>query len=518
MKQTTKVFLSVLFCSLFAWSALTAADLRFAPIFGQGMVLQRNQEVNVWGTAPASAPVTVSIQGKSVPAESDAEGNWRTTLSGLTAGGPFELKLNSGSISVVLKDVYVGEVWMAGGQSNMQFSLLHNADAERYLAEATNPDIRYLQVPIINYEGEPVKNNELKWRQATGGTAKGISAVAYFFAKDLQEKLKVPIGVICAYKGGTPAETWMSKTSITSNPALAVIWDDYQALVNSRKEGEYEQLFDEYQEGIAKHRIANAAGATGLKAPIEPMGPKHHRRPAGLYETMLTRVFPYTVRGVIWYQGEANASRAEQYKTLFPALIAEWRDKFEQKDLPFYFVQLSNYSSGGNRNTFWTELQEAQLETWKTVPNTAMAVSIDYGDSLDIHPKQKEPIGKRLAASARHLLYGESDLVYSGPIYKSSAVRGNRVEISFDHTGSGLKADGPLKGFTVCGADKQFVPAQAVIEGNTILVSAASVPEPQAVRYGWVNYTDANLFNKEGFPASPFRTDDFAMTTKGRRK
>ncbi|MDR3262461.1 MAG: sialate O-acetylesterase [Tannerella sp.] len=511
MKLKIRLLVSILLSSFYACNILQAAELRFAPIFGEGMVLQRNQEVRFWGTGPESVNITVKIQGKTISTQSNAAGDWKTSLSDLTPGGPFVLELNAGTSTVSIANVYVGEVWIAGGQSNMQFTITQLSNGNEYAATATNPDVRYVTIPVMDYIGQEGSTNVLTWRSATGTLAKGMSAVAYAFARDLQEQLDVPVGVICCSRGGTLAEAWMSSTALAANPGISIIWNRYEALLDCWGMDKYDRLYQEYLAELADYI---ASGSTG-PSPQQPMGPKHGNRPGGLYEVMLSRALPYTVKGAIFYQGEANIYRAEQYKKLFPALIANWRNDFQQPDMPFYFVQLSNHASGSNKNTYWTELQEAQLETWKTVPHTAMVVSLDYGDSLNIHPQPKEPIGKRLAGCARHLLYGETNLVYSGPVYKSSVIQGNQVEISFDHTGSGLKVAGNLKSFTICGEDKVFVPAQAIIQGDKIIVSSADVSQPVAVRYGWMNYTDANLFNEEGLPASPFRTDNFDLTSKG---
>lgn len=491
------------------WSI--AQELSFAPPFGEEMVLQRNANVNIWGKAPAASAVTVEIQGQKKEAITDKGGNWLLTVDTLIAGGPYTLSLTQGANTVLLEKIYVGEVWIAAGQSNMQFRLNQEKNAQRHIAEAQNEQIRYLFVPQIYYKGYEVKD-AMKWHKATGEAAGKMSAIAYFFAKELQQKLGVPIGIICDYKGGTPAESWMSKETLLANPDLAPIWQNFQAKVNQYEPGEYEKQYARFLADTETYKEKIAAGNKSTQRPAEPMGIYNYKRPAGLYETMIRPIIPFTAQGVIWYQGEANAPRADQYRILFPTLISEWRSAFKNPDMPFYFVQLSNYDHPAYRNSpHWAELREAQLLTWQSVKNTAMAVSIDCGEKNDIHPTHKEPVGKRLAACALNQTYENAKLVYSGPVYQSMAIKQNKAILSFEHIGSGLTAEKgkPLQGFMICGADGRFVPAAAKIEGNTIVVSAPSVASPTAVRYGWANYTDANLFNKDGFPATPFRTDHF---------
>lgn len=501
------LFTLILLSAIAGWSM--AQKLAFAPLFGEEMVLQRNAKVNIWGTAPPATKIAVEIQNQKQEARADEEGRWLLQVNNLQAGGPFELTLTQGTETLSIKNIYVGEVWIAGGQSNMQFRLDQEKNAQQHIAEASNNQIRYLFVPQTYYAGHKVKDT-LKWRTATGSAAGKTSAIAYFFAKELQQKLNVPVGIICNYKGGTPAESWMRKESLLSIPELATIWHKYERVVNQYKPQEYEQQYALFLQETQRCKEQEAAGNKTIKRPAEPMGIYNYKRPAGLHETMIRPILPFTAQGVIWYQGEANAPRPEQYQILFPALINEWRKEFQNPDMPFYFVQLSNYDHPAYpTRANWAELREAQLLTWQRVSHTAMAVSIDCGDKNDIHPTYKEPIGKRLAACALNQTYRFSALVYSGPVYQSIKKEKEKVILSFTHTGSGLKADGEeLRGFTICGASGHFVPATARINGHTVIVSSPEVDAPVAVRYGWANYTDANLFNKEGFPATPFRTDN----------
>lgn len=512
MKRT---FLSGVIC-VFLCSCIssTVTPLQLADIFGEGMVLQQKELNNIWGQTSPSSAVTVVIQDQKTETKADANGNWRLSVSGLKPGGPFVLKVTSGSASVTLNEVYVGEVWLASGQSNMERRLSMSENGEQVAAEANNTNIRFLMVPKISYEGQPIKN-EMKWQTAVAPQVGDMSAVGYYFAKDLQEELNVPVGIICAYRGGIPAEAWTSEETLMSDEKLRPILENYRetAIEDDKL---YEEKMEEYKARFKRYNDSVAMGFRNQARPFEPIGPKHHKRPSGLYHTMLKRIIPYSVKGVIWYQGEGNAERGEQYKTLFPAMIREWRRDFEQPGLPFYFVQLTNFDHPfWQENPNWAELREAQLYTWQTVDNTAMVVSIDKGDRHDLHPIYKEPIGNRLALCALNLVYGK-DVPYSGPIYREARTVGNKIEVSFDFIYSGLDSKGEsLAGFTLCGADGRFVPAKAEIKGYKVLVWSDEIKKPVAVRYGWSNWTEANLFNKEGLPASPFRTDDFPMLSNG---
>ena len=293
--------------------------------------------------------------------------------------------------------------------------------------------------------------------------------MGYFFGRDLQKQLKVPVGLISSNVGGTAAEQWMSKESIDSNPEL--------------------------------------------KDMSKPQGASM------LYNAMIAPLAPYAIAGAIWYQGESNAGRAYQYRTLFPAMIKNWRDTFGQGDFPFLFVQIAPYDPDRAKSpdSVWAEIRDSQLYASQNVPNTALIVTTDVGDEVDIHPKKKEPVGQRLALAARAIAYGEK-IEHSGPLYDKMKIDGNKVTLSFKHVGSGLVAKGgELTGFTVAGDDHKFHPAKATIEGDTVVVTSASVSNPIAVRYGWVGNPIVNLWNKEGLPASPFRTDSFPITTQEKK-
>lgn len=513
-KPTLFIFLHLLLFAGGVWAMPIQNGLKLADLFGEGMVLQQNNKNNFWGEALPSSLVRIEMQGKKAEIKAGEDGRWKTSLKGLKAGGPFVLKVTSNNQSIVLSDVYVGEVWLASGQSNMERRLSMSENGEQVAAAATNTNIRFTIIPKINYEGESV-DRQIKWQAATYPQVSAMSAVGYYFAVQLQQKLNVPIGIICCYKGGIPAEAFLSEETLLSNDKTSPIVERFRETAIYDDE-QYNKAMNEYKERFKLYNDSVAMGYRQLSRPFEPIGTKHHKRPGGLYHTMLKRIVPYSIKGVIWYQGEGNAERGEQYKTLFPALIKEWRKDFGQPDLPFYFVQLTNFDHPfWQNNPYWAEIREAQLHTWQTVKNTAMVVSIDKGDKNDLHPIYKRPIGERLAACALNLVYGTKQ-AYSGPIYKSMNIKGNEIELNFDFVYSGLSSGGDtLSGFTICGSDYRFVPAKAKIIDNKVVVWADGINHPRAVRYGWANWSDGNLFNKEGFPASPFRTDHLPMLSDG---
>ena len=501
---------------LFFFSILNAQHLKFGELFNEGAVLQRNAKVNVWGTSAPSTSVSVSIQGKIFQSKSDKTGNWNVDVSALKEGGPYEMSVTSTNETIKLNEIYVGEVWIAGGQSNMAFMLGNSDNGKEEISRATNKNIRFVMVPYKAFEGDK-NRGDMNWRTATTENVANMSAVGYYFAKDLQAKLNVPIGIICCYKGGSGAETWMSRESLLKNPVISPIVENYEKNYAKLGREKYLELLATYESDLKVYRDSVKAGNKTLKSPKEPMGEQNFNRPYGLYNTMLKRVIPYTLKGAIWYQGEHNSPRAVQYRTLFPAMIEQWRTDFNNPNMPFLFVQLPGYANADAANRpIWPEQRESQLLTWKNVKNTGMAVTIELGNKTNIHPTHKEPVGKRLAAIAFNTVYG-FDIPYSGPLYKSVEFKGNQAVLSFDFVYGGLKVDGELHGFTICGADKNFVPAKAEIKGNQIVVYAEGVTNPVAVRYGWENWTEANLKNSADLPASPFRTDDFQLLTEGQK-
>ncbi|HEX7898826.1 MAG TPA: sialate O-acetylesterase [Planctomycetota bacterium] len=470
-------------------SAAPSAETKLSTLFTDGMVLQRDLACPVWGTAAPGAEVAVEIAGQKKSAKADADGKWSLKLDPLAAGGPHELKIGER----VIKDVLVGEVWVCSGQSNMEWSVNASLNPAEEKAAAVHPKLRLFTVPKKQADA-PVTDIPSAWKVCGPETVGSFSAVAYFFGRDLQKAIDVPVGLIHTSWGGTAAELWTKNQILAGNSELKPLVDDFPARIKA-----WEAAVAKHPEAVAK---AKAEGKAEPRAPGKPMAP------SCLYNGMIAPLLPYGIRGAIWYQGESNASRAKQYETLFPAMIKNWRDDWGQGEFPFGFVQLANFmarkSEPGESN--WAELRDAQTKTL-ALPNTGMAVIIDIGDEKDIHPKNKQDVGKRLSAWAQAQVY-KKPVVYSGPILDALKVEGTSARISFKHVGGGLTAKGDvLKGFAIAGEDRAFVWADAKIDGETVVVSSPKVAKPAAVRYAWADNPECNLYNKEGFPASPFRTD-----------
>ena len=498
--------------ALWAVAAPAVAAVKPHALFSDNVVLQQGMPVPVWGTADEGEKVTVAFQGQTVSTQA-ADGKWSVRLAPLTAGGPAEMTI-SGENTVTVKNVLVGEVWVCSGQSNMAMTVNRTENAQEVVAQSANPKIRLFTVPRAGAD-EPQEDVEGQWSACEPKTVAGFSAVGYFFGKHLNQELGVPVGLINSSYGGTPAEAWTSRPVLASTPGLQVILDGFAQTVERFPEAmkRYEQAVQKWKEDAAQ---ARKEGKPIRRRPRPPMGPNHPKRPGALYYAMICPLQPFAIRGVIWYQGEANAGRAFQYRTLFPAMIECWRDDWGQGDFPFLFVQLAPFMAIVDEPTesAWAELREAQLLTMLNVPNTSMAVITDVGEQNDIHPKKKKPVGDRLALAARALGLGEK-IEYSGPIYKGMKVAGGKAILSFDHLGGGLVAEGgELRGFTICGEDREFVNAAAKIAGDTVVVSCPKVAKPVAVRYGWANFPLGNLWNRAGLPASPFRTDKFPGVTE----
>lgn len=476
------------------------AEVKPHGLFCDGAVLQREIEVPVWGTARDGERVTVKFQGQEV-ATITKNGRWLVRLKPLKSGGPFVMTI-AGDNTVTITNVLVGEVWVGSGQSNMAFQLARANNSRAAIAAADDPLLRFFFVPHRTAD-EPQVNVTGDWKPSTPVTASNFSAVAYFFGRDLRRALQVPVGLIDSSVGGTPARAWLARAALESDPALKEILTRYDESVKTYDPAKEDA---QYRRNLAKHaeavKQAQASGQEPPRPPQKPASPAlKNSRPACLYNAMIAPLQPYAIAGVVWYQGEADAARGDEYQRLFPALIRNWRSSWQQGEFPFLFVQIAPHEK------MTPEIREAQLLTWQRVPRTGMVVTTDVGDERDIHPTRKEPVGARLALSARALAYGEK-IEYSGPVFASLTVRGSQAELSFSHVGGGLVArGGKLKGFTLAGADGVFVPAEAAMAGEKILVSASSVPQPVAVRYGWSKTPDVNLFNQAGLPATPFRTD-----------
>lgn len=467
-------------------AANARADVRLAKVFGDHMVLQQKTDAPVWGWADPDEEVTVTLGDAKATAKAGADGKWLAKLTTPAAGGPFWLHVK-GKNSITLVDVMVGEVWIASGQSNMEWAVRQSANAADETRSCDHPAIRMIKVgrnpsnePLDEFK--PVDNGSTVtgWAVARPETVPNFSAVGYFFARKLNAELGVPVGIISSNWGGTIAEAWTSRATLESDP----------------------EWFGPILERGQEFKAGNP------------------NQPSVLYNSMIKPLVPFAIRGAIWYQGESNVGRAEQYAKLFPAMIADWRKSFAQGDFPFLFVQLAPYAYDRTKDTGQLpELWEAQLKTLTASPNTGMCVTTDIATTSNIHPPNKQDVGLRLALWALGTTYGKSDLVYSGPLYESMAVEDGKIRIKFKHAAGGLAAasDKPLTHFTIAGEDEKFVAASATIDGETVVVSSPDVPKPVAVRFGWEDTAEPNLFNKAGLPASSFRTDTFPMVTAGKK-
>ena len=632
---------------LLLFSSVAFCRIRLPRLISDGMVLQKGDSAKIWGWAAADEKVTITFNGKTYSDTTSTDGKWAVTLSELKAGGPYKMEI-TGSNSITLKDILIGEVWVCSGQSNMDLPM--SRVEERYedvIANSNNPSIRRFFVSRRYNFNTPQEDLESGfWEPANPESVRNFTATGYFFAKALYEKYKVPIGLIHASVGGSPAEAWLSEDALKEFPSYletakkfknsdylnsiekkdkavsdawysllqqkdkglakgqkpwfdptydasdwatmnvpgywadgplgnvnGVVWfrkeidvpaamtgkparlllgrvvDSDRTYVNGKFIGsvsyQYPPRKYDVPENLLKAgkniivvRVVNNIGRGGfipdkpyqlsaaghtidlkgpwkykLAATMDPLPGKTfiEWQPLGLYNGMIAPLLNYTIKGVIWYQGESNTGRPREYRKLFPSLIADWRRQWNLGDFPFLYVQLANYMQAKDQpsESNWAELREAQLQTL-SVPNTAMAVAIDIGEWNDVHPLDKEDVGKRLALGAQKVAYRDETVVYSGPIYQSMKIEGNRITLAFTHIGGGLIAKGgELKEFAIAGVDKKFVWATAKIQGDKVVVWNDDVPNPIAVRYAWAdNPEGANLYNKEGLPASPFRTDD----------
>ena len=501
------------------------AEVKPHALFSDGMVLQRGMSCPVWGTADPAEEVYVVVQQQTADGQreegqravADKDGRWMVKLSPMQTGKPGTLTIKGKKNTVAVKNVLVGEVWVCSGQSNMEWSLGNSVGAEEAIKNSANPNIRLFTVPKKTAL-EPQRDVNAKWEECGPATVGRFTAVGYFFGRDLQKALNVPVGLIHTSWGGTPAQAWTSRDGLESDPVLKHYADE---LDNARKGFDPDKAKKQYEVALAKWKAAaEEAKKAGKPAPRQPSPPQapglSPGSPSSLYNGMIAPLIPFAIKGAIWYQGESNAGRAWEYRTLFPAMIKDWRKHWGEGDFPFLFVQLAPFMkiSSEPQDSAWAELRDAQLHTMLTLKNTGMAVITDVGEENDIHPRKKGPVGARLAIAARGIAYGQKNET-SGPIFKSMKVDGNKAILTFDHLGGGLEArGGKLTGFTVAGADKKFHNAEAVLQGDEVIVSSPQVEKPVAVRFGWANYPVVNLWNKAGLPASPFRTDDFPYTTQ----
>jgi len=516
---------------LFA-TALASADIRLPAIIGDHMVMQQETRASLWGWADPGERIQVSASWSpdSATALAGADGRWRVDLSTPAAGGPYTIAL-TGKNQLNLTDVLVGEVWLCSGQSNMQMPLKHPTPGydvpvlnhEEEIRKANHPDIRLFLVPYTATD-EPADGGKGEWKRCSPDSVERFSAIGYFFARKLNQDLGVPVGMIAASQGASALESWTSHEVLAAHREYAPILERYAKALRDLPVAK-----QKYETDIAAWKAQSPAEQARTVQPWRPFGDYKFCAPSTLWNGMIHPLVPFALRGVLFYQGEENSIWTLDYETLFERMVQSWREAWGNPDLFFDYAQLSSYDvnrltpigrywvewhpNGDTKATIsddsWARVQEAQLKS-RSIPNAGMAVTIDIGEPLNIHPPDKQEVARRLALNALAKVYGKS-VVYSGPIYDSMRVDGAKAVIGFERLQSPLAAKGgrPLVGFKVAGADRIFHQAEARIDGDKVVVFSPDVPHPVAVRYAWGSDPENNLINEAGLPASPFRTDNW---------
>lgn len=490
--------LSLVLATLGVAIATAQAAIVMSVSFGDGMVLQRDAPIRVFGQASEGAVVTVQLHGQQDTATSQS-GTWMATLNPMPAGGPYDLTISGDGTDLAYSDVMLGEVWLASGQSNMAMALQGTKGSAQYLPTGPTPTLRFLKIPVTEF-GE-INRKRVSWTHASPETAKTFSAVAYFFGVELQKRLGVTVGIIGSYRGATWNENWMTAESIKETPTLKYLFDKYDAeYARFADEAAYESAYQAYLEKMTAWR-AKGGWSYGM-VPFAPLGPKAYQRPSGLYECMIKPLQPYSIKGCIWYQGEGNSARHEEFRTLFPAFVRGWRDSWQSPDMPFYFVQLPPY-----KDKTWPFFRQAQLDCAKSIRNCGLVVSEGCGDPIDIHPKTKKPIGDRLAVAVSAEVYGHAHIPF-GPVYDSVSFDGKRATVSFDYADKGLAVRSEsTKAFEIAGADKVYAIASFKLDEERLVLWNDDIPAPRYVRYAFKPNPGLCLFNLDGLPASPFTSE-----------
>jgi sialate O-acetylesterase len=483
MKFKTIVVIVTIQIFLFSPVHILFAKVRLPKIFGSNMVLQKGQANPVWGWAEKGEKVVISIAGNSVVTKAGKDGKWKAELPPMDYGGPYTLTVK-GENTIELTNILIGEVWFCSGQSNMAMQLISCNDGEQEAAKANDPEIRLFTVPrrVSQFPQDDLESDG--WMECSPTSVRHFSAAAYYFGRNIHQILNVPVGLIHSSWGGTEIESWMSGEMLQEDP--------------------------DFKDKVSDLRAADIDN----RAKSNPTTLGKSEYPTLLYNGMVNPIIPFGIKGVIWYQGESNVSRAKQYQRLFPNLITDWRDHWEQGEFPFLYVSIASYQVPAENpgESDWAELREAQTMTLR-VPNTGMAVTIDIGEANNVHPKNKKDVGYRLALNALKIAYGK-DVVCSGPMFSHMEITGNYADISFISAGSSLMVKdryGYIRGFAIAGSDKKFHWAKAeLINDHTVRVYSHEVEHPLAVRYAWADHPgEVNLYNSEGLPANPFRTDSW---------
>jgi sialate O-acetylesterase len=495
--------------------SLTVAAVKPNALFSDDAVLQRDREIPVWGSANDGERVTVELNGQKVSTVAK-DGRWLVKLPAMTAGGPFIMTI-SGENTLTVKNILIGEVWLCSGQSNMERQLgprppqLPIVNWEQDAAAADYPQIRQIQIPS-KISDKPQADFTGQWKICTPENVKNFSAVGFYFARDLQKEIKVPIGLIFSAWGGTKIEPWLSRQAIEGNPGMEPEQDWLK-----KADAAYEKGKQDYLQAVEKWLpLARQAVQSNVSLPEPLVAPAHliaanNQNSTAIFNGMINPLAPFAIRGAIWYQGESNVGNPDHYADQLKALITGWRQLWQQGDFPFYVVQIAPYYGYG-ANDKLARLWMSEIKAVQSVANSGIASTMDIGNFKDIHPQYKAPVGERLARLALAQVYGQKDLACLSPQYAGQTIDGSKISVEFKTTGMGLVSkDGePLNCFEIAGRDKNYVPAEAVIEGGKVVVSAAAVNKPAFVRYGWMVKQDnktPNLVSKDGLPALPFQTE-----------
>jgi len=510
LRRTMRLLPILTFSVCLAAIQAAQAEIVLAPLFSDGVVLQREKPIPVWGRAEPGQKLVVTFQDQTMRTTVDADGRWIVYFEAVPASGdPHEIVVAAAKESVVVRDVVVGEVWLASGQSNMEWTIANVVPEEQKIAAVDLPLVRQLKIERTT-AGRPADTVRTGgWQKANPSTVPHFSAVGYFFARELHRRLRVPVGIVNSSWGGSPIEAWMSDRSrhaTTLGPTIDERWKATRAEWTPERIARHASEMEAWQQAEAQAKATNTKNP--LPWPKQPATDDSHYRPGNLFNGMIAPLQPFALRGFLWYQGESNVERPNEYEELFPAMIRSWRANWGDDSLPFYFVQIPNYADRNPQGRQWARLREAQTKALE-LPRTAMAVTIDVGDPDDIHPRTKMEVGRRLALIAKteiHDLPGDT----SGPMFVGATRENGAMRVRFTHAATGLVAhQRPVQELELAGADQVFHPAVGRIERDTLVVTSPHVPAPVAVRYAWTNAPAANLYNGAGLPAEPFRSDNW---------
>lgn len=493
-------------------ASLFAGEFRLAAPVCDHMVLQRDKSVPIWGFGDSNETVTVTFGGQTKSASADSAGKWMVKLDPLSASAESRkmvITAKTAARSIEVNDVLVGEVWLGSGQSNMAMTVSSSANFEQEKNSADQPLIRHFR-DSSGPGSTPQAETKGKWEISSAQSVGGFSATLYFFGREIQRELGVPVGLINTSVGGTPIESWIAAKTQSEDPKLK---DAHALDMATHAAFNPEKAMADYEKAIEQWKKADAdAKNTGTKPPRKPVDPIQNRKskggPGELFNGKVAPLVPYALRGMLWYQGEANSStlKAPLYVHQLSALVTDWR-RLWNEEIPFAWVQLPNYKATEG----WPLIRESMMKTL-ALPKTGMAITLDIGDAEDIHPKNKQDVGKRLSLWALGTVYGKKVAATSGPLPAGHKVQGNEITVSFTHTDGGLKAvGGELKGFQIAGADQAWKSASARISGTTVVVSNPEIKAPVAVRYAWSDLPDGNLRNGADLPATSFRTDEWPV-------